>query len=208
MDQLIKFYKQHDQILLPLVFLLSALFIIIQFIMPNFSELTVLREDMLAREQKLNVYQNSYELLNGLNEESLNTDVTQARQALPPDKDPAAIYLAVITSVTKAESQLKTFSMRLGEVYKKGYKGGEKQPLNVITGIKVDQMDAEQLNVFVETLSKEFPLSQVTKVTVANSSADIELWFYYLPYNLTQINTENITPLNTQQQNTLRSIIF
>lgn len=208
MDPILKFYKKHDQILLPILFLLGAILIVFEVTMPSFSELTTLRADMQSREQKLKTYKNSYELLNSLNEATLNEEVTKARQALPPDKDPGAIYLAIVASATKAQSQLKALSLRLGDIYKKGDQGGEKLPQVVLTGIKLEGMNAQQFEVFVASLTKEFPLSTIASANINNEQGDIDLWFYYLPYNLSFINTENITPLTAEEQATLRSIQF
>jgi len=201
-----QFYKKYSEIILPVVLLLSALLILVQVSYPNFLTIQSLHEEVSAEQLKLESYKSSYTVLNNLNEGKINEDVSLATQALPSEKDPGSIYLAVIAAATSADAELNSFSVQVGDILgKEALNPGV--PQRILVNVKLSGMDQVSFKTFANRLLTELPVSTISEVRISETEADIDLNFYYMPYNLAVINAEVISPLNAQEQKTLTDLI-
>ncbi|MBP7832497.1 MAG: hypothetical protein KA035_01875 [Candidatus Levybacteria bacterium] len=203
--KLIQFYKKYSEIILPVVLLLSAVLIFFQVTLPNFLSIQSTHEEVNSEQQKLDSYKSSYSVLNNLNEQKINEDVVLATQALPSEKDPGSIYLAVVEAATDAGAELKAFSIQVGDILgKETLAPGV--PQRILVNVKLSGMDQVAFKSFANRLLTELPISTMSEVRISEDDADIDLNFYYMPYNLALINAEIITSLNAAEQKTLTDL--
>ncbi len=203
--KLIQFYKKYSEIILPVVLLLSAVLIFFQVTLPNFLSIQSTHEEVNSEQQKLDSYKSSYSVLNNLNEQKINEDVVLATQALPSEKDPGSIYLAVVAAATDAGAELKAFSIQVGDILgKETLAPGV--PQRILVNVKLSGMDQVAFKSFANRLLTELPISTMSEVRISEDDADIDLNFYYMPYNLALINAEIITSLNAAEQKTLTDL--
>lgn len=203
--KLIQFYKKYSEIILPVVLLLSALLIFFQVTLPNFQTIQSTHEEVSTQQQKLDSYKSSYSVLNNLNEQKINEDVVLATQALPSEKDPGSIYLAVVAAATHADAILKGFSIQVGDILgKEALSPGV--PQRILVNVRMSGMDQVSFKTFANRLLTELPISTISEVRISDGEADIDLNFYYMPYNLALINAEIITSLNAAEQKTLTDL--
>lgn len=203
--KLIQFYKKYSEIILPVVLLLSAVLIFFQVTLPNFQTIQSTHEEVSTQQQKLDSYKSSYSVLNNLNEQKINEDVVLATQALPSEKDPGSIYLAVVAAATHADAVLKGFSIQVGDILgKEALSPGV--PQRILVNVRMSGMDQVSFKTFANRLLTELPISTISEVRISDGEADIDLNFYYMPYNLALINAEIITSLNAAEQKTLTDL--
>lgn len=201
MQELIFFYKKYQSIIIPCLFFLGAIFIFIQIIMPTLSAIGAQRQTLKTEEQKLSDYTNSVTVLNSLDDAQVSKNANIAISALPPSKDVQSIYLALTTSATKAGIILTGFSVSLGDVF-----GKTSVPQNttgipfVVVTVKVEGANIDNIIEFSNELAKVSPLNKVTGANINSGSGDMDIVFYYKPYDLRLINQNVVKPLSESEQ--------
>lgn len=202
-------FRKYKDILLPIVFLLASVFIFLQIALPNITTITSLREEVAVQQEKLNEFQNSYDTLTSLDETKLDQNITTATQALPATKNIDKIYLAITASAADSGVEVSGYSVQVGDVYQKGAnRTGGATPQTVTVSVSVANVDAVTLEAFTKALLTQFPMSRISRVGVVSTEGDINIGFYFIPYNLALINTEIITPLSPAETQTLSAISF
>ncbi len=201
---LIKFYRKYSEIILPVVLALSAVLIFFQVSYPNLITIFSLHEEISAEQETLDTYESSYNLLANLNEQKLNNEVSLATEALPSGKDPGSIYLAIVAAATGANATMKGFSIQVGDILGKEETDGK--PQVILVNAKLSGMSQDSFQTFTNTLLTELPISTISEARISEGEANIDLNFYYMPYNLSLINNEVITPLELSQQKILTDL--
>lgn len=203
--RLIQFYKKYSEIILPIVFVIAAGVIFFQVSYPNVYTIISLQQEVSAEQAKLDTYKSSYSVLNNLNEQRLDRDVLLATDALPSVKDPGSIYLAVVAATTDAGGSLNGFSVQVGDILGKEIVTSG-VPQKILVNVTVSDMDQDGFKIFTNALIGELPISTISEAKISNGEGDIDLNFYYMPYNLEFINTEIIKPLTQSEQKILSEI--
>lgn len=206
MDKYQLFYKKYKDIIIPFVFLIAAVFIILQITMPNMYAIMQLHADTADEQKKLNTYKNSYGVIDAVNEDILNDQVTLASKALPVSKSPGDIYLAVVSAATDANVSLKGFSVNVGSIVQPGVLPSTLMEISVTASLS--DVDVSSFEVFMNSLMRELPLSKIKQASVSGGAGSIVMDFYYKGYDLGFINSENIVPLTSQELNILEQVTF
>ena len=206
MKNLSYIYTKYKTIILSLICLLAGLIIIFKIIIPSIFYAVSFSKEIASEREKLAQYKGSNKLLNSINEEKLTQNVQMVTSALPPTKDVENIYLAINSSASKSNINLKGFSLKLGDVFQKNGKKVETIGIPYVdVSIKASNVNGLTLTAFSKALLSEFPLSKIIRIS-AGSEGDIDIRFYYKPYDLNKINTNILTPLTSQEEKTLQEI--
>lgn len=208
MDKYRIFYQKYKGILIPIVFLLASLFIALQIAYPNIETISQLHTQISDEEKKLQVIKNSYGVVNSVDENTLNDQVSIATKALPNSKSPSDIYLAVVSAATNANASLKSFSVNVGSLLSPKEGAEVNTPTNVSVKASFTGMNVNSFQVFMESLMKEAPISVIRNAEISKESGEISVDFFYKGYDLTYINSENIGNLTPAEKNTLKAITF
>lgn len=206
MNKYTLFYKKYKAIIFPIVFLITAVFIVLQITMPNAYAIMQLQSDTAEEQKKLNTFKNSYGVIDAINEGTLDDQVTLATKALPVSKNPGDIYLAVVSAATDANVSLKGFTVNIGSIVQPGAQTSGIMQIEVAASLS--GVDVASFEAFSESLMKEVPLSKIRKAAISNEEGSITIDFYYKGYDLSFINSESIVPLTSQDLNILRQITF
>lgn len=207
MEELLDFYKKHQAIIVPSLFLLGSVFILIQVIFPTLSAIGSLQSQMKDEQKKLSDYTNSIAVLNSLDGSQINQEASIATTALPPSKDVQSIYLAITSSAAKAGVTLSGFTVSLGDVFGQS---NVVQPAKgipyVIVTVKLAGVNIDSLVQFSSELSNTNPLSKVISASINAGSGDVNILFYYKPYDLTRINKDVVKPLTPSELKILNAL--
>lgn len=207
MEKFIVFYKKYKEIIIPGVFLIGAIFIVFQITMPNFYSINELNQEIAVEQKKLNTFQNSYGVITALDENILNEKAKAAIQALPATKDPGNIYLAVVSAASEADVQLKNFSVNVGSILTNG-EAVENTPIPVTVTANFSGMDVASFQSLIAALMKETPISNIKQASITNNDGSIVFDFYFKSYDLSKINSESISNLSADDEQTLKAITF
>jgi hypothetical protein len=200
-----KSLDRYKAIVLPLVFIVSSLFILIQVLIPSFSSLGDLRKELSNEKDKLSKYQNSVKTLKSLNDEALKKDLEVVSRALPTSKDIQGIYLALTNVSLKSGVALRGFTVNAGAVYNKNEKEirTDSEFPSVRVEAELSGLDAGNTKNFSDELNNEFPLSKITSLESVNGQGKVTVEFYYRPYDLTAINNEIVLPVSDNERKIL-----
>lgn len=208
MEELTLFYRKHSTIILPVVFLVGALFILLQVILPALAMVGTTREELSAQEKKLADYNTSIEVLRQTDAGKLASDVKIATTALPTSKDVQSLYLALTRGAANANVALTGFSVTIGDVY-----GGT--VLKPEVGVTIPSVtvraqlagvNLDSLLEFSNALLAISPLSQITKAAISGGNGTVDILFYYKPYDLNKINKDVVNPLTPSQKKILENL--
>lgn len=208
MEELTLFYRKHSSVILPALFLLGALFIFLQVILPSLTTIGTTRQELSTQQKKLEDYNASIEILKVADAGKLSSDVKVATTALPTSKDVQSLYLALTRSAANANVALTGFSVTIGDVY-----GGT--ALKPEVGVTIPSVtvraqlagvDLDSLLQFSNALLSISPLSQITKATISGGSGTVDILFYYKPYDLNKINKDVVRPLTPSQKKILDNL--
>lgn len=208
MEKVQLFYKKNTLAVYAGLFLVFAVFIFLQIVLPVLSVAGDLVSQVSTQQKKLDDYKKSEAVLKKLDTAVLSHQKNITTRALPSSKDIQAIYLALTQSAASANVSVRGFTVKIGDIFKKGRQ--EKisttgVPFVVVT-LLVSQTDPASLYDFSQKLSKQVPLSAIVKANVKSGEGEIDIAFYYKPFDLSLINRNVIVPLSVEDQKVLGTL--
>lgn len=197
MEKVSEYYKNYTGLIYSVLFILGSVLIIFVVIMPSISSIGSLQGELQASQKKLVDYNNSATLLKNFDDKQLSNQMDLVSRALPSSKDIQAIYLALTQSASTANISVRGFTVQVGDVFKKS---SQKQQADsgipfVKVNVNLSGMNLETLAGFTAALSKQFPLNKVALVNVVQGEVNMDIDFYYKPYDLSLINRSTVSPL-------------
>lgn len=208
MEKIQLFYKKNTLTVYATLFLIGAVFIFFQIVLPVFSSVRDLRDQVSSQQKKIDDYKKSEAVLKKLDVTTLSHQKDISTRALPASKDIQAIYLALTQSASNSNVSVRGFTVQIGDIFKKGRQ--EKISTTgvpfVVVSLLVSQADPASLYVFSQKLSKQSPLSAIVKANVNSTEGEIDIAFYYKPFDLSLINRNVIIPLSAEDQNVLKAL--
>lgn len=185
--------------------IIAAIFTVLWVIIPQFQSISGVRQDIADVQKKLTNTQKSVQTLSGQNREAIDSNFKLVTTALPPGKDVTNIYTALVGTASKTGVIFEGFTVQLGDVYSKK----KTSPIiSTSTGSPTINVSAKFGNVtqktfssFARALAVAFPLSEITKILIVDGSGEVQINFFYKPYNLAVIGkTDVVTAINAQEQ--------
>lgn len=171
----------------PVVVILICIALFFQFIIPQYKTLLAVRQEAKEESQKRETLNKNLEVLTNTNEDYLDSQLTILSFALPLNKDFGGILNSIYYASQKTGVDLGSFSIQIGDLSKS-------EDLDKFPTIKLEMPvkgDIVAINSFMDTMSKTFPLSEVSSVKIADISSTINLSFFYKPLGLSD-SKENV----------------
>jgi hypothetical protein len=195
-------FKKYKSQFLAACFLLGSVLIIIQVIIPTFTQIQSQMSKNSEEQKTLAEINVSYQLIQSADEQTLKNNLTTAVGMLPPDKNITAIYSALTTAAASSGVFFDGFTVSPGGIYGEKEKISEGTP-SVTVATRISNVTASSLSSFLSELRSNPPVSEVTAIKLSGGTADIELKFFYKPYNLSIINSDIAKPLTETEEDIL-----
>ena len=136
--------------------------------------------------------------MNSVPGDTLDSDYTVANEALPSNKNIIAVFSRVNQIALDSNAQVSGFTLKIGDLYRKTKdKTTEIAPPNgmPILDISVSLAVENKASIkqFIDLVYKSLPVAKVNKISSDDSTASLEISFYYKPFDLDKIQQTNNT---------------
>ncbi|GEM_PF-2476572 len=197
-------YLENKEFVLPFLAIGISFVLFFVFILPqvlSFPSKKASRDQEIIR---LNEIKAAKQLLAGINESELDSQIKSSTTALPSDKDSGAILNAIIKAANLSNTQLDGYGFS-GSIGAQSGKAGNKNP-NLTFKISVNG-DPIQVVKFVEELYKTSPVSEITNIDYAGGISELTVEFYYKAFT-PNVTSNEILPreLTVKEKATLDKI--
>jgi len=199
------YLNKYKRFLIPIIFILLSVFMIFLIIIPQFSQISDLNNQVSAENDKVNTLQTSLNALSSMDDHDLETKKSIATDALPTTKDVSRIFSALAAAADASQTNLGDFSLDAGPVFGSALLNESKvqgTPSLEVT-VRVEGSDASNLADFAKELQKTLPLSEVKKINSTDSSANYTVGFFYKPVDLSVISKQEKVTLPSQSTDAL-----
>lgn len=208
MEKVQLFYKKNTQTVYSALFLIGAVFIFFQIILPNLLAAGDLRGQIDTEQKKINDYKNSETVLGKLDKIVLARQADLVTRALPSSKDIQAIYLSLTQSAASANISVRGFSVKVGDIFQK--KSLEKNSAIgvpfVVVNLLISAADPASLYAFSQALVKHLPLNTIVRASVTSGEGDMDIVFYYKPFDLSYMNRNVVKMPSAQDEDVLNGL--
>lgn len=197
-------YLENKEFVLPFIAIGISLILFFVFILPQvlaFPSKKASRDQELIR---LNEIKAAKQLLDGINEKELDSQIKTSTEALPSDKDYGAILNAIIKAANLSNTQLDGYGFS-GSIGAQSGKTESKTPnLTFKIGVNGDPI---QVVKFVEELYKTSPVSGITKIDYTGGISELTVEFYYKAFS-PNVTSSQILPreLTVKEKTVLNKI--
>lgn len=186
-------FNKNKSYIFPVIIILVSIMLFFQFVIPQFNALLEAQKEAIAASVKLETLKANLDVLNNINEATLDSQLEVLKSALPLDKDFIGILNSIYLTSQKTGVDLGSFSFKIGDLTQSEI--GNNFPV-VNLSLPVSSSVAA-INNFVETISKTVPLSETSLIKVGNASSTINLSFYYRPLSASSYSQDvRISPIS------------
>lgn len=203
----VQYYAKYKKIILPASFFILALFLVIGVVIPQFSTISKVTQDI--SEKKIDVDRLQASLTNISNQGNLQPDLDLVNRALPTSKNITSIFNALVSSANDSGVDVKDFSLKVGGVYGRAEKipqGGVSGVPSIDVIVRVEGTSTSIID-FAKQVQTKLPIAEVAKVDAAGGVASFQISFFYKPQDLSALSRqETILPLTTSQNKTLQEL--
>lgn len=194
-------YFRYKSYILPVIIFVVSWIAFFQFVLPQVQMFLAQKDQIAANEQTLAVLSQNYNTVVSFNDTSLQQLLDTANQALPPTKDFAGILTAISNAAGIAGVTVNDYSFNVGALSGTTLvTPGIEQTITIDLTIDGNLAQAKE---FIQALSGQLPLSQVTSLTQESTDATaISANFYYNPLPKFIVNGTTPLPIisTTQKQ--------
>ncbi len=202
--------------LLSAVLVVMAIGILLFVIIPQIGNIGVQRAANAAKQAEVQELQASLNALQSANPEQIDSDMKLVTTALPTSKDVIAVFSTISSLATSTNVQLRGFTLKVGNLYKKNVSNEETIQLDITSAtgfpaidvvITVTTLDERNLVTFSDGLYRNFPIARINTLSSQENESTIEISFYYRPYDLNQIeNGGALTPYTIEYGEVLQQL--
>ncbi len=200
-DTLKVLYAKYKDFLIPIMVMIASITLLIAFVIPQFLNFLSNMDAIRAENSKLSVLKNNLNIIASANDSTLDSQLNIVSQALPLTKDYTGILNALAIASRTSGASLGNFEFQVGDVSsaQQSQSGFPflKMTLNVNGDIKT-------VNNFINSLSKTFPLSEITGAIINGELSTINISFYYKPIPANAIS--NNVPISAVSKDGLNII--
>lgn len=191
------FIRRYKDYIIPAVVIIVCLIVFIEIIPGQIQNVFTARQNSSELRKKIDVMAQNYKILTQTDDIALDTDFTLASEALPSEKDYEAVFTAISDTAAKAGVNVDDYGLDAGDTDDPSL-AGKLLPMSI--SLSIHGGGIEGTKKFIAYLSKAFPLSEVSSVSVGHDSAGISVNFYLEPFR--QIKTDGTTAIKilTAQQ--------
>lgn len=173
-------YYRYREFILPIIVTFVCWVIFFQFGFPQIQTFLTEKDQISTSEQTLAVMSQNYNTVASFPDMSLQSLLDTANQALPSTKDFVGILTAISNAAGIAGVTVNDYSFNVGDLSSAApVVAGPGQTITI--GLSING-NLDKTKQFIQALSNQLPLSEVTSLTVeANSLTSINARFYYQP---------------------------
>ncbi len=189
-------YNRYKEFVVPVIVIIVSFFIFISVVMPQIKDLGRRKAESKDASAKLSILKKNLDLLSGINESTMDSQLQTVTSALPLNKDFGSVLDRVSAASGKAGVSLGNFAFQVGDLSKTttdntGFPS-LKLDLNVEGNVRA-------ISNFINELDKSLPLSEVTSVEISNNLSRLTVIFYYKPFISGSNSTTSMISPFTQQ---------
>lgn len=215
MEGLLRLYiRKYRSNFLPVSLFLLSLFIIYRIIFPQLTTISRVRQDISGAEARVNDLSTSLATLRSLTDADIEEKFKKVNSALPANKDIVTIFTTMTSVASDTDVEVESFTINVGDVYKKNKDQGEQVPAAVQTvapaldiQLGVEASSYENVVQFSNKLQNSLPLSEVKSVSAVNNNGQYKISFFYKPYQVEDLEVQKvIQPLSATEQKQLEGL--
>lgn len=194
-------YFQYRDFFIPVVTIFISIVVFLLVVVPQVQAYLLLQTQFVEDQQKLQVLDQNFQKITGLNDQELNNDFTLTSLALPEIKNATVILNTISKAAIASNVSLKDYTFGLDEQIKT-----TKEPLlHVMLSLNGNK---EQIQKFVHQLYVSLPLSEISSIdTLDNNAATISVIFYIQTVKKASINENNPLQLLTDKDKNTISLL-
>lgn len=172
-------YYHNKNNLMPIMIIIGCLVLFLSFILPQIQELFSIRDQENALRAQINSLQTKYNVIQNLDDTSLEDNFRIASKALPSYKDYAGIITGISKAAAKSGVSLSDFSFSVGDLSTKSAMLTAPPSISISLSLRGN---LELTKTFIKNLSHQSPLSEIISVEANKSSSTLITNFYYKPF--------------------------
>lgn len=198
--------SKHRSYLFPGVVVILILVSAMTILKPKLNDLLETRRGLAKQKQELAQLTQKVALLEGYDQNELNTRVNQILKVLPTEKDGPLILATVRSLVADYDLELESLNVEVGEIATEAAEPKRKEELLPSLSIKLSVTGSlDNLYNFLEAVESTTPLMMIDLVSVNREGTTIEssiqLSTYYLaaPKDIGKAGRQ-ITPITSEEE--------
>ena len=198
-------YSPYFPVITPVLFILVAMLIFWQLIVPQFYSWFSIQNEIDATNRKINVIRQNIAYLETLDKYPVDKDYLIAVSALPSDLD----YIGILNSITDASYAsnvtLNDYEFTLGQISKidKNIQAAL-SPTEIFIGLAVEG-NMENVSRFLLEVEHNLPMTEVKNLNYTDGKGEILLTFYLLQQpDIQYTYSDPITPLNQDEHRVMQ----
>ncbi|HMS23009.1 MAG TPA: hypothetical protein PKA38_04590 [Candidatus Levybacteria bacterium] len=208
MEDFTLFYNRHKSLVLASLFLLGSFFILLQVTIPQIGAVIEAQSVLQAEQDKLLSYKTSVATIGQIPESQVENDFVTTTNALPSTKSVQSMYLALTASASNAQVSINGFTVKVGGVFKKGVPesvAATGVPY-VTVNLSLAGLDRNGVQAFAKELLNEAPLSKIVKIRMNQGLADVDVVFYYKPFDLNLLQSDIVVPFTASENKLIQEL--
>lgn len=207
------YYKYRDSEYLSVAMIvgtvIACLFLIFTVIIPQVTNWFSIRDEIVATRAKITVLQDNINFMNNLDKGMLNSQLSTATNALPPEKDFGSMLDVLSEASVTSGVSLNDFSFQVGNVASSSGAITDTQRKGLasikITVVAVGTVD--RVRRFIQTLEKTVPVSELVNIDGSGQTISLSIQFYQKSLPDLQIQPDQpLSPLSAEKVNLLQQL--
>lgn len=210
MQELNFIYKKHKNQLVPAVLFLAAFFVIFRIILPQWSDISNVNEELSKKNTSIEGLKSTLNVLQVTPDDVVDRNYELVTMALPVEKDIILIFNELNNAAQKSSVKLGGFSLKVGGVYSKQKTAVTGQTISGIPYLNIlvkANGDTDKLKDFANAMYKSIPLIEIKTIDISKEDAQYESKFFFDPIAL-QSNQANsqLTQLDAGENSLLKQL--
>lgn len=210
MQELNFIYEKHKNQLVPAALFLAAFFVIFRIILPQWSDIQNVNEELSKKNQSIESLNSTLNVLQGTPDEIVDRNYELVTTALPIAKDIVLIFNELNAAADKSSVKLGGFSLKVGGVYSKQKTSTTEQTIAGIPYLNIlvkANGDTAKLKDFANAMYKSIPLIEIKTVDISKKDAQYESKFFFKPISLRSSGANvPLTQLNASENSLLKQL--
>lgn len=183
---------RNKQYIFPSFIILVCIIMFFKLLIPQFKSFLLTNQEAKSASLKLQILKENLNVLNSIDENSLEYQVGILKRSLPVEKDYSGILNSIYFAAQKSGVNLGNFSLQIGDLSRS--ENNEKVP-TIRVSLPINN-GAFQVSNFVQIISQTVPLSDVSFIKIGEAGSSVDVVFYYKPLDSAQSSIENIMPIS------------
>lgn len=184
-------YGKYKDFLIPLVVIAACFVLLIEFVVPQLKALFKLHNEAEKAKTQLFILKNNFNLLSNLSDSGLDSQLRLANFAVPSNKDFIGIINAISHASSASSVNVGEFQLQIGDLLETSESTAKFSTISLNLSLNGSFYEVSK---FIDVLHNTLPLSEVTSISIGNTSSSVAINFYYRP--IPPVNYNDTIPIN------------